>query len=78
MKEFTTALWNKTTSHFVSGMQQNSTPPPLSLILGITAGVVVVVVVMVGLLMWWKVVVKPIRGFYSVIKQNHIRHQSQV
>jgi len=78
MKEFTTALGNKTTSHLIPRMQQHSTPLSWPLILGITALVVggVMVLALIGLLTWWKCAVKPIRGFYSVVKQNNIRlHQ---
>ena len=70
-KEFTTALGNKTTSHLIPGLQQHSTPLSWSEILGITAAVVVVLA-LIGLLTW-KCAVKPIRGFYAVVKQNNIR-----
>jgi len=78
-KEFTTALGNKTTSHLIPGMQQHSTPLSWPLILGITAVVVggVMVLALIGLLTWWKCAVKPIRGFYSVVKQNNIRLHNQ-
>jgi len=73
-EEFTAALGNKTTSHLIPRMQQHSTPLSWTMLLGITASVVggVVVLALIG----WKCAVKPIRGFYSVVKQNNIRlHQ---
>jgi len=76
-EEFTAALGNKTTSHLIPRMQ-HSTPLSWPMILGITALVVggVVILALIGLLTWWKCGVKPIRGFYSVVKQNNIRlHQ---
>jgi hypothetical protein len=78
-KEVTTALGNKTMSHLIPGMQQHSTPLSWPLILGITAVVVggVMVLALIGLLTWWKCAVKPIRGFYSVVKQNNIRLHNQ-
>jgi plastocyanin domain-containing protein len=78
-KEFTTALGNKTTSHLNPGMQQHSTPLSWPLILGIAAGVVggFIGLALIGLLIWWMCAVKPIRGFYSVVKQNNISLHSQ-
>jgi hypothetical protein len=78
-KEFTTALGNKTISHSIPGIQQDSTPLSQLLILGITAVVVggVMVLALIGLLTWQKCAVKPIRGFYSVVKQNNIRLHNQ-
>jgi hypothetical protein len=78
-KQFTTGLGNKTTLHLIPGMQQ-STPWPWPLILGITAVVVggVMLLALTGLLIMWKCAVKPVRGFYSVVKQKHIRLHNQV
>lgn len=79
MKEFTTALGNKTSSHLIPGVQQHSTPLSWPLILGITAAVVggVMVLALTGLLIWWMCAVKPIRGFYLVVNQNNIRLHTQ-
>jgi hypothetical protein len=69
-QQHTTGLRNTTTSHTVSGKQHNMFPSWF--ILGITAAMVGVILLILTMLLIWRKCVTPIRGFYSVVKQNHM------
>jgi hypothetical protein len=69
--QHTTELRNKTTPHIVPGKQHNMSPPWF--IFGIAAAMVIGVMLFLTVpLVWWKCIT-PVRGFYSVAKQNHAR-----
>jgi hypothetical protein len=70
-QQHTTGLRNKTTSHIVSSKQHNMSPSWF--IFGITDAMVggVILLILTMLLIWWKCITS-VRGFYSVVKQNHM------
>lgn len=76
-QQHTTGLWNKTISHIVPGKQHNMSP--LWFILRIAAAMVggVMLLILTVLLIWWKCITS-VRGFYSVVKQNHVRLHNKV
>lgn len=70
-QQHTTGLRNRATSHIVSGKQHNISSSWF--ILGITAAMVggVIFFIFMMLLIWLKCIT-PVKGFYSVIKQNRM------